>query len=79
MIVTVVPGGLDLFFEEISANAVPGVQPDPAKLVPIFERGWRLRLTSISIGVKNTRPARSPGGRIAPYWRCEMRAQQDAA
>jgi mannose-6-phosphate isomerase-like protein (cupin superfamily) len=38
MIVTVVPGGLDLFFEEISANALPGVPPDPAQLVPIFER-----------------------------------------
>jgi hypothetical protein len=38
MIVTVVPGGLDLFFEEISANAVPGIQPDPSKLAPIFER-----------------------------------------
>ena len=38
MIVTVVPGGLDLFFEEINANAIPGVQPDPATLAPIFER-----------------------------------------
>lgn len=38
MVVTVVPGGLDLFFEEISANARPGVKPDPAKLAPIFER-----------------------------------------
>jgi mannose-6-phosphate isomerase-like protein (cupin superfamily) len=36
MIVAVVPGGLDLFFEEISANAVCG-KPDPAKLAPIFE------------------------------------------
>src|SRR3954447_13538530 len=38
MIVTVVPGGLDLFFEEINASAVPGLEPDPAKLAPIFER-----------------------------------------
>ena len=38
LIVTVVPGGLDLFFEEITANSQPGGAPDPAKLVPIFER-----------------------------------------
>ena len=38
LIVTVVPGGLDLFFQEIDANAAPGAAPDPAKLVPIFER-----------------------------------------
>jgi hypothetical protein len=36
MIVTVV--GLDLFFEEISANATPGVPPNQAKLAPILER-----------------------------------------
>ncbi len=38
MIVTVVPGGLDLFFEEIDAAAPRGTAPDPAKLAPIFEK-----------------------------------------
>jgi mannose-6-phosphate isomerase-like protein (cupin superfamily) len=37
-IVTVVPGGLDVFFSELSEAAPRGVAPDPAKLVPIFEK-----------------------------------------
>jgi mannose-6-phosphate isomerase-like protein (cupin superfamily) len=37
-VTTVVPGGLDLFFEEL-ATAVPrGTVPDLARLVPIFEK-----------------------------------------
>jgi mannose-6-phosphate isomerase-like protein (cupin superfamily) len=35
---TVVPGGLDLFFEELEAAVPRGTVPDPAKLVPIFEK-----------------------------------------
>jgi uncharacterized protein (TIGR02246 family) len=35
---TVVPGGLDEFFQELESAAPRGSVPDPAKLVPIFER-----------------------------------------
>jgi mannose-6-phosphate isomerase-like protein (cupin superfamily) len=37
-VVTVVPGGLDIFFEELSAAVPPGAVPDPAKLVPLFQK-----------------------------------------
>jgi mannose-6-phosphate isomerase-like protein (cupin superfamily) len=33
---TVVPGGIDLFFEELESAAPRGTVPDPAKLLPIF-------------------------------------------
>jgi mannose-6-phosphate isomerase-like protein (cupin superfamily) len=33
---TVVPGGLDLFFEELEAVAPRGTAPDPARILPIF-------------------------------------------
>jgi mannose-6-phosphate isomerase-like protein (cupin superfamily) len=36
MLGTFVPGGLDIFFEEIEAAAPRGAVPDFAKLVPIF-------------------------------------------
>lgn len=35
---TVVPGGLDLFFEEMEMVAPRGTVPDAAKLAPIFEK-----------------------------------------
>lgn len=35
---TVVPGGLDLFFEELDEAAPRGTILDPAKVVPIFEK-----------------------------------------
>jgi mannose-6-phosphate isomerase-like protein (cupin superfamily) len=38
MIITVVPGGLDIFFEELSAAVPPGTVPDPAKLAPLFQK-----------------------------------------
>ena len=38
MITTVVPGGLDLFFEDLEAVAPRGTSPDPAKLLPLFEK-----------------------------------------
>jgi mannose-6-phosphate isomerase-like protein (cupin superfamily) len=38
ILTTAVPGGLDLFFEEIDAVAPRGSVPDPAKLLPIFEK-----------------------------------------
>lgn len=38
MITTVVPGGLDIFFEELETAAPRGTVPDPAKIVPIFEK-----------------------------------------
>lgn len=37
-VVTVVPGGLDIFFEELSAAVPPGAIPDPAKLSSLFEK-----------------------------------------
>ena len=37
-ITTVVPGGLDLFFEELEAAAPRGTVPVPAKLLPIFQK-----------------------------------------
>ena len=35
---TVVPGGLDLFFEELETVVPRGTVPDPVKMVPIFEK-----------------------------------------
>jgi hypothetical protein len=37
-ITTVVPGGLDLFFEELEGAVPRGTDLDPAKVVPIFEK-----------------------------------------
>ncbi len=37
-IVAVVPGGLDIFFEELSAVVPPGTVPDPASLAPLFRK-----------------------------------------
>jgi quercetin dioxygenase-like cupin family protein len=37
-VITVVPGGLDLFFEEVRAAFPPGSTPDLDKLVPIFQK-----------------------------------------
>lgn len=38
IVTTVVPGGLDLFFEELEAVVPRGTAPDPAKMVPVFEK-----------------------------------------
>ena len=38
MLTTVVPGGLDLFFEDIEATSPRGAVPDIAKLLPIFDK-----------------------------------------
>jgi len=37
-IATAVPGGLDLFFEELEKVAPRGTVPDLAKLLPVFEK-----------------------------------------
>ncbi len=37
-IITVVPGGLDLFFEEVLAQCPPGSTPDPEKILPLFAK-----------------------------------------
>lgn len=37
-VVTAVPGGLDLFFQELSAAVPPGTPPDPAVMLPIFHK-----------------------------------------
>ncbi len=38
MLATVVPGGIDVFFQELEAAVPRGVAPDPAKIAPIFEK-----------------------------------------
>src|SRR4051794_26697442 len=38
LLTTVVPGGLDLFFEELEAAVPRGSSIDPPKLVPLFEK-----------------------------------------
>jgi mannose-6-phosphate isomerase-like protein (cupin superfamily) len=35
---TVVPGGVDIFFEELETVAPRGTVPEPAKMVPIFKK-----------------------------------------
>ena len=37
-LVTVVPGGLDIFFEELSAAVPPGATLDPGALTPLFQK-----------------------------------------
>lgn len=37
-ITTVVPGGVDLFFEELEQAAPRGTPPDPARMLPIFAK-----------------------------------------
>jgi len=37
-ITTVIPAGIDVFFEELEAAAPRGTVPQPARLVPIFEK-----------------------------------------
>jgi mannose-6-phosphate isomerase-like protein (cupin superfamily) len=37
-ITTVVPGGVDLFFEELAALFPSGARPDPAKLHSVFQK-----------------------------------------
>lgn len=37
-VVTVVPGGLDLFFEEVSAALQHGVEPDLARIGELFQK-----------------------------------------
>lgn len=38
IVTTVVPGGLDVFFEELATVQPRGSAPDPAKILPIFEK-----------------------------------------
>ena len=37
-ITTVVPGGVDLFFEDLEKVVPRGARPDPAKMQPVFEK-----------------------------------------
>jgi len=50
MVTTVVPGGLDDFFEEADAATPRGTVPDPAKMLPIFEK-YGLELLGPPLGV----------------------------
>lgn len=38
MVTTVVPGGLDIFFEELEIAVPQGTNPDPAEMVPLFKK-----------------------------------------
>jgi quercetin dioxygenase-like cupin family protein len=38
IVTTVVPGGLDLFFEDVEALSPRGTAPDLAKLLPVFKK-----------------------------------------
>jgi mannose-6-phosphate isomerase-like protein (cupin superfamily) len=37
-VLTVVPGGFDMFFQEVSAAVPPGTAPDPAVILPISQK-----------------------------------------
>jgi mannose-6-phosphate isomerase-like protein (cupin superfamily) len=37
-VTTVIPGGLDVFFEEFAKAVPPGTIPDPGKLAPLFQK-----------------------------------------
>jgi len=37
-LVTVVPGGFEMFFQEISAAVLPGARLDPVVILPIFQK-----------------------------------------
>ncbi len=50
-IITVVPGGLDTFFEELTLAAPRGTVPDPAKLVPLFQK-YGLELLGPPLGAR---------------------------
>jgi len=43
LITTVVPGGLDIFFEELETIVPRGTVPDPAQMVPLFKK-YRMEL-----------------------------------
>jgi quercetin dioxygenase-like cupin family protein len=38
ILTTVIPGGLDVFFAELEAIVPPGAAPDPARMIPLFEK-----------------------------------------
>jgi mannose-6-phosphate isomerase-like protein (cupin superfamily) len=50
-VTTVIPGGLDLFFEELEAIAPRGTVPDRAKMLPIFEK-YHLELLGPPLAAK---------------------------
>jgi mannose-6-phosphate isomerase-like protein (cupin superfamily) len=54
--VTVVPGGLDLFFEEIEEAAPRGRMPEPAAIAPLFVK-HRLELLGPPLAERNVATA----------------------
>jgi len=52
MLTTVVPGGLDIFFAELETVAPRGSVPDPATMVPVFER-HNLELLGPPLGARS--------------------------
>jgi mannose-6-phosphate isomerase-like protein (cupin superfamily) len=55
---TVVPGGVDLFFEELEAGAPRGTAPDPVKLLPILKKyGQELLGPPLASRSVNTAPS----------------------
>jgi hypothetical protein len=49
----VVPGGLDLFFEELDKALPRGAAPDPATMLPIFEK-YGQELLGPPLGARQT-------------------------
>jgi mannose-6-phosphate isomerase-like protein (cupin superfamily) len=56
MVTTVVPGGLDLFFEELETAVPRGTAPDPAKMLPLFEK-YRLELLGPPLAARSVATA----------------------
>jgi mannose-6-phosphate isomerase-like protein (cupin superfamily) len=55
LLTTVIPGGLDLFFEEIETLVSAGTAPDPVQLVPIFQK-HRLELLGPPLAAMGAEP-----------------------
>ncbi len=55
-VTTVVPGGIDVFFEELETVAPRGTAPDRAKLLPVFEKHGQ-ELLGPPISARSAAPA----------------------
>lgn len=56
MVTVVVPGGLDLFFEELERAVPPGGEIEPAKVVPLFEK-YGMELLGPPLAARNVATA----------------------
>jgi len=58
LLTTVVPGGLDLFFEELEMVVPEGTQPDPMKMMPLFEK-YALELLGPPLAERDRTPVQA--------------------